>query len=88
MKRVFHWKLESEREPQMSKRQNEVVGLLKTVENGGTGALQFVNPNKYIQHNLAWVAPKSGLESRRSPKGLIRHGRILAHQAFRLQVGP
>jgi predicted SnoaL-like aldol condensation-catalyzing enzyme len=45
----------------MSKRKNEVVALLKTIENGRAGALQLVNPNKYIQHNLAIGEDVAGL---------------------------
>lgn len=37
----------------MSKRKQDIVALLKTIEKAGEGALQFVNPDKYIQHNLA-----------------------------------
>jgi predicted SnoaL-like aldol condensation-catalyzing enzyme len=37
----------------MSQRKQDVVSLLKTIEKGGDGALQFINPDKYIQHNLA-----------------------------------
>jgi predicted SnoaL-like aldol condensation-catalyzing enzyme len=37
----------------MSKRKKDVVSLLKTIEKGGEGALEFINPDKYIQHNLA-----------------------------------
>ena len=45
----------------MSKRKNEVVALLKTIENGRASALQFVNPNKYIRQNLAIGEDVAGL---------------------------
>ncbi|WP_413988285.1 hypothetical protein ACMDCR_19940 [Labrys okinawensis] len=45
----------------MSRRKQDVVSLLKTIERGGEGALQFVNPDKYIQHNLAIGEGVSGL---------------------------
>lgn len=45
----------------MPKRKQDVVSLLKTIERGGEGALQFINPDKYIQHNLAICEGVSGL---------------------------
>ena len=31
----------------------KVIQLLKSIETGDAGAIAFINPNKYIQHNLA-----------------------------------
>ena len=45
----------------MSRRKKDVVSLLKTIEKGGEGALEFINADKYIQHNLAIGDGVSGL---------------------------
>ena len=37
----------------MSNRKQQVVDLLKSLETGDPKPLQYINPNKYIQHNLA-----------------------------------
>ena len=37
----------------MSNRKQQVVDLLKSLETGDPKSLQYINPNKYIQHNLA-----------------------------------
>jgi predicted SnoaL-like aldol condensation-catalyzing enzyme len=40
------------KEPNMSNRE-KVVQLLKSIETGDPGPVAFINPDKYIQHNLA-----------------------------------
>jgi predicted SnoaL-like aldol condensation-catalyzing enzyme len=36
-----------------SDHKQQVVDLLKAIETGDSKAFAYVNPNKYIQHNLA-----------------------------------
>jgi predicted SnoaL-like aldol condensation-catalyzing enzyme len=37
----------------MTDQKREVVDLLKSLETGGDAPIAYINPNKYIQHNLA-----------------------------------
>ncbi len=38
---------------EIKSKKQKVVELLKSIENGDTKPVSFINPNKYIQHNLA-----------------------------------
>ena len=37
----------------MSHRKQQVVAVLKAIETGAAEPLAIINPDKYIQHNLA-----------------------------------
>ena len=43
----------SKEEPAMSDYKQQVVELLKSIETGDRKPIAYINPNKYIQHNLA-----------------------------------
>jgi predicted SnoaL-like aldol condensation-catalyzing enzyme len=45
----------------MSTRKQQVVDLLKSLETGDPKPLEYINPNKYIQHNLAVGDGMAGL---------------------------
>lgn len=45
----------------MSERKQEVSNLLKSLETGDTKPIAYINPNKYIQHNLAVGDGMAGL---------------------------
>jgi predicted SnoaL-like aldol condensation-catalyzing enzyme len=45
----------------MSHRKQQVVALLKAIETGAAEALAIINPDKYIQHNLAAADGLAGL---------------------------
>jgi predicted SnoaL-like aldol condensation-catalyzing enzyme len=57
-------------EPNMSNRE-KVVQLLKSIETGDPGPVAFINPNKYIQHNLAAADGLAGFGAlmQQLPKG-------------------
>jgi predicted SnoaL-like aldol condensation-catalyzing enzyme len=52
----------------------QVIELLKSIETGDTGPIAFINPNKYIQHNLAVADGLAGFGEVISqlPKGSAR----------------
>lgn len=68
-----------------SKRKQQIVDLLKSLETGDSGASAIINPSKYIQHNLQAA---DGLEGFRAllglPKGTFRVNtrRVLEDGAF------
>ena len=39
----------------------KVVELLKSIENGDSKPISYINPNKYIQHNLSAADGLEGL---------------------------
>src|SRR5258708_24004654 len=43
----------SHEKPGMSNYKQQVVELLKSIETGDSKPLAYINPNKYVQHNLA-----------------------------------
>lgn len=43
----------SNEEPAMTNQKQQVVELLKSIETGDSKPIAYINPNKYIQHNLA-----------------------------------
>jgi predicted SnoaL-like aldol condensation-catalyzing enzyme len=45
----------------MSERKQQVVDLLKSLETGDSKPIAYINPNKYIQHNLAVGDGMAGL---------------------------
>ena len=45
----------------MSHRKQQVVAVLKAIETGATEPLAIINPDKYIQHNLAAADGLAGL---------------------------
>ena len=49
----------------------KVVALLKSIETGEAGPMSYINPDKYIQHNLAVGDGLSGLKDvlKKLPKG-------------------
>ena len=58
----------------MSYRKQQVVTLLKAIETGAAGRLAIINPDKYIQHNLAAADGLAGLGALLAalPKGSAR----------------
>jgi predicted SnoaL-like aldol condensation-catalyzing enzyme len=55
----------------MTDRKQQVVALLKSIETGDPSPIPSINPDKYIQHNLAIADGLSGLRAmlRSLPKG-------------------
>src|SRR5262245_57453970 len=45
----------------MSERKQQVIDLLKSLETGDPKPIAYINPNKYIQHNLAVGDGMAGL---------------------------
>jgi predicted SnoaL-like aldol condensation-catalyzing enzyme len=58
----------------MSQRKQQVVALLKAIETGAPESLAIINPDKYIQHNLAAADGLAGLGAFLAalPKGSAR----------------
>jgi predicted SnoaL-like aldol condensation-catalyzing enzyme len=58
----------------MSSAKQQVVELLKSIETGASAAVGYVNPDKYIQHNLAVGDGLAGLGAllKALPKGTAR----------------
>ncbi len=58
----------------MSHRKQQVVALLKAIETGAAEPLAIINPDKYIQHNLAATDGLAGLGALLAalPKGSAR----------------
>jgi len=58
----------------MSQRKQQVVALLKAIETGTSEPMSVINPNKYIQHNLAAADGLAGLGTFLAslPKGSAR----------------
>jgi len=64
----------SNEEPIMSDRKQQVVELLKSIETGDGKPLAYINPDKYVQHNLAVGDGMAGLRVlfQSLPKGSAR----------------
>jgi len=60
--------------PTMPDRKQEVIDLLKSIETGDSKPLAYINPDKYIQHNLAVGDGLAGLKAllQTLPKGSAR----------------
>src|SRR4030081_2836477 len=58
----------------MSHRKQQVVAVLKAIETGAAEPLGIINPDKYIQHNLAAADGLAGLGAflQALPKGSAR----------------
>lgn len=68
-------------ESDMSKKQ-QVVALLKSIETGDTAPVGFINPNKYIQHNLAVADGLAGFGAvlQALPEGLAKVDTVRAFE--------
>jgi hypothetical protein len=58
-------------ESDMSKQKQQAVELLKSIETGDPRPLAYINPDKYIQHNLAVADGLAGVKAllQSLPKG-------------------
>ena len=65
----------------MSLQKQQVAALLKSIETGDPGPVAFINPNKYIQHNLSAA---DGLEGFGALMALLPKGsaRASTHRIF------
>lgn len=73
---------QEEKTQQLPSPKEQVVALLKSIETGDSGPVAFINPNKYIQHNLAI---KDGLQGfgealAQLPKGSARVNTVRVFQ--------
>jgi predicted SnoaL-like aldol condensation-catalyzing enzyme len=66
----------------MSQPKQQVVALLKSIETGEPGPVAAINPDKYIQHNLAAVDGLAGFGALMAqlPKGSARANTVRAFQ--------
>lgn len=73
---------QKEKTQQLPSPKEQVVALLKSIETGDSAPVAFINPNKYIQHNLAI---KDGLQGfgealAQLPKGSARVNTVRVFQ--------
>lgn len=73
---------QEEKTQQLPSPKEQVVALLKSIETGDSAPVAFINPNKYIQHNLAI---KDGLQGfgealAQLPKGSARVNTVRVFQ--------
>lgn len=73
---------EEKKTQQLPSPKEQVVALLKSIETGDSGPVAFINPNKYIQHNLSI---KDGLQGfgealAQLPKGSARVNTVRVFQ--------
>lgn len=68
--------------PAMTDYKQQVVDLLKSIETGDSGPLAYINPDKYIQHNLAVGDGLAGLHTlfQSLPKGSAKVNTVRVFQ--------
>lgn len=68
--------------PVMSSPKQQVVELLKSIETGAAKPIAYINPNKYIQHNLAVADGLAGVGAllQSLPKGSARVNTVRVFQ--------
>src|SRR5580658_2724039 len=69
-------------QPQMANNKQQTVDLLKSIETGDPKAFAVVNPNKYIQHNLAVADGPAGVTALLAslPKGTTKVNTVRVFQ--------
>jgi predicted SnoaL-like aldol condensation-catalyzing enzyme len=69
-------------ESNMSKQKQQAVELLKSIETGDPQPLAYINPNKYVQHNLAVADGLAGVKAllQSLPKGSARVNTVRVFQ--------
>jgi predicted SnoaL-like aldol condensation-catalyzing enzyme len=60
--------------PALSSYEQQIVEILKSIETGDRTPLSYINPNKYIQHNLALADGLAGVTTlwQSRPKGTVK----------------
>src|SRR2546422_1079323 len=69
-------------EPDMANYKRQVVELLKSIETGDSKPIAYINPNKYVQHNLAVGDGLAGVGAlfQALPKGSARANTVRVFQ--------
>jgi predicted SnoaL-like aldol condensation-catalyzing enzyme len=72
----------SSEKPDMPDHKTQVVELLKSFETGDTRPRAYINPNKYVQHNLGLGDGLAALEARLDsrPKGTVKVNTVRVFQ--------
>ncbi len=68
--------------PAMSDHKQQVVALLKSIETGDSRPIAYINPDKYIQHNLAVADGLAGVKAllQSLPKGTAKVNTVRVFQ--------
>lgn len=72
----------SNEKPHMANYKQQVVELLKSIETGDSKPIAYINPNKYVQHNLAVGAGLAGVRAllQALPKGSAKINTVRVFQ--------